>query len=582
MPELAELEKPCQSIKITASEQEALDNERIIHETNPLRLVGSKYLLIKTKAGELIRLTLNSTQRKLFNKILELRRNNKPVRIWLLKYRQGGISTLVEAIIYALTSLQNNRNSLIMADEKDKSNYLFDMSKLYQEQLELHDKHLTTPLNKSNEKKLEFAGTHSQIIIETAENVQSARAFTYQYVHLSEVAFFRDLKAVLDALNQSVPDHADTMILGETTANGMNEFYEQWVRAIEGKSDWIPLFFGWFEMAEYSMPLQSGVLYPLEGILFDADTSKLTFETEERELQLEFNLTDEQLNWRRWAIVNKCQGDIMTFKREYPSTWQEAFTMSGSMFFDRRGLQKQVEKRPVAIGELFYQEMKWTFRDLPAGRLLIYEKPSQLEQYIIASDASEAVGGDEAAIVVLNKRLNTTAAIAYGQYTPEEVAEMSIALGNYYNNGLVVPENKGYGYMVCQLVYAKYGNIYKRIKDATGTDKPTEELGFNTNAVTRPTMLAQMSEEIKYNSTGIYSKALIDECRTFIIKRDRDGKVTKIEAEDGKQDGLVMARAIAGIVRTQYPYKASNSIVANAKRSQLVKDMKKSTSRFGG
>lgn len=565
----------CKSLE-SLTDREILESEKVLIEDNPLRLVAGRFLSIKTKDGRLVRLQLNSTQRKLFERILELRRAKKPIRLWILKYRQGGISTEIEAIIYALTSQQENRNSLIMADEADKSEYLFQMSKLFQERLEKTDPHIPPKLKKSNSKNLEFAETHSQIIIETAENTEAARAFTYQYVHLSECAFFKDLKTVLDALNQSVPDHADTIIFGETTANGMEEFYRQWLRAIEGKTDWLPLFFPWYMMEEYSLKLQDGKLYPLDGVNFSSDTSLSTFEKEEQTLKNEHNLKDEQLNWRRWAIVNKCQGSLTTFKREYPATWQEAFETSGSLFFDAKGLGKQLKKRPIAMGEIFFQGLKWEWRDLPHGRIELFERPEGGEQYIVAGDASEAVDSDEAAIVVLNKRMNSTAAIVAGQHAPEELAQLLIALGHYFNEAMVAQENKGYGYQVNQLVNAQYGNIYHKIINKDGIDVVTDELGFNTNSVTRPAMLAMMAEEVKVNSTTLNSEKLISECHTFIIKRDKDGNVTKIEAQDGwqdgkklYQDGLVICRAIAGMVRNQYPYKLieTNQIKARLRRA---------------
>ena len=563
------------------TDREIFETEQALVQDKPLRLVAGQFLSIKTKDGQLIKLNLNTTQQKLFNKVQELRKAHKPVRIWLLKYRQGGISTEVEAIIYALTSQQPNRNSLIMADEEDKSEYLFQMSKLYQEELEKSHPHLTPELKKSNAKVLEFDKIHSQVIIETGRNIEAARAFTYQYVHLSEVAFFPDLKGVLDALNQSVPDHVDTMIFGETTANGMDEFYKQWLRAIEGKTDWIPLFFGWYEMLEYSLPLQDGKLYPLDGVNFDADTSLPKFEHGEQELKHEFNLNDEQINWRRWAIVNKCQGSLNTFNREYPATWQEAFAMSGDLFFDRKGLAKQIKKRPIAIGEIFFQNLKWEWRDLPHGRIELYERPEDGEQYIIAGDASEAVNADEAAAVVLNKRSNSTAAIVAGQHAPEDLAMIEIALGNFYNQGLVAQENKGYGYQVNQLVNANYGNVYRKIVNKDGVDTVTDELGFNTNSVTRPSMLAQFAEEVKNNSTTLNSDKLLSECQTFVIKKDKDGKVTKIEAQQGYQDGLVICRAIASYVRNQYPYKVQDTKDLHAKQRAFV-EARHTKRGFGG
>ena len=549
-----------------SEEKDILVADKTIAQRNPLYIITSGYLYIKTKAGELIKLKLNTAQQKFFDKIVELRKAKKPIRIWLLKFRQGGFSTLIEAIIYAFTSQQENRNSLIMADETDKATNLFEMSKLYQEKLEEEYPHLAPPLRKSNAKRLEFEDLHSQIIIESAENIKAARSFTYQYVHLSECAFFPSLKDVLDALNQTVPDHADTIVIGETTANQMNDFYKEWMRAIEGKTDWIPMFMAWFLMDEYRMPLLNDQLYPLKGITFDADSSEIAFEKEEKELQEEFSLDDMQINWRRWAIVNKCQGDILTFKTEYPSVWQEAFSLSGGMFFDRKGLQRQQTIEPRAIGDIFNQDMKWDFRALEHGRIEIYEYPEKGEQYIVTTDASEGIGVDEAAALVLNKRSNATAAIVSGQHTPEELAHMAIGLGNYYNQAIIAPENKGYGYMVGQLVNKKYGNVYRRVRTAKGKDEKTEEIGYNTNSVTRPQYLAQLNEEIKNSSTNLYAKKLIDECNTFVIKKDKQGNVTKIEAQAGCQDGLVICRGIAGIVRQQYPYVRRDTDMAGKRR----------------
>ncbi len=551
-------EKPLPKGLSKLSDDEVLELDKTLAEANPLYLIESGYLYIKTKAGDMIKLELNTAQEKFFKRILALRKANKPIRIWLLKFRQGGFSTLIEAMIFAFTSQQPNRNSLIMADEKDKSTNLFEMSKLYQEKLEEEHPHLAPTLKKSNAKKLEYEGLHSQIIIESAENKKAARSFTYQYVHLSECAFFPDLKGVLDALNQTVPDHADTMIIGETTANSMNDFYKEWKRAIDGDTDWIPIFMPWYLMDEYTLDLFRGELYPLKGIKFDSEASEIIFEREEREMKKDYDLSDEQLNWRRWAIVNKCQGDILTFHTEYPSIWQEAFALSGSMFFDRAGLKRQAPMTPKAMGEIFEQDMKWDFRELEHGRIEIFEYPERDEQYIITADASEAVGGDEAAILVLNKRSNATSAIVSGQHTPEDLAKMLIGLGNYYNKAMVAPENKGYGYMVCQLVNKKYGNIYTHKKTKTGEQEETDELGFNTNTITRPQMIAQMNEEIRASSTQLRAKKLLDECSTFVIKKDKEGRVTKIEAQTGCQDGLVICRAIAGMVRQQHPYVKRN------------------------
>jgi len=582
--ESATLEHSC-----PLSDQEVLDSIKIAIEDNPLRLIeADKYLYIKTKDGRMIILRLNSAQKILYNTIKKLRQAKKRVRILLLKYRQGGMSTLIESILYSLTSQQSNRNSLIIADEKEHANNLFEMSKLYQEKLEEHHPYLPPPLKRSNEKKLEFEGLHSQIIVASGENKEAAKSHTFQYVHISEAAYFSYLRTVLDDLNQTVPDFWDTIIILETTANAMEEFHKMWKAAKSGFSDWVPVFLPWFLMEEYRMPLQDGKLYPLDSILFPAESSALRFEEDEQKLKKEYKLDDEQLNWRRWAIVNKCNGSILTFKREYPADDEEAFSTSGSLFFDKDGLKKQIIKKPIAIGELFFEDLKWQFRDLPHGRIKIYERPELNEQYVVAGDASEAVGEDEAAALVLNKRLNTVCATIAGQHTPEDLAQLEIALGHFYNKAIIAQENKGYGYQVNQLIFKNYGNIYRKMINKDGIDTPTDELGFNTNSVSRPQILALMADEIKCNSCSLYSKELIDECYSFVIKRNEKGEVTKIEAQDGVrdgkklyQDGLLICRAIAGFIRNKFPYLVLKTKDIHAKQKALIKEKQKQF-RSGG
>ncbi len=565
------------------TDKRILQGQKLALEEYPMRLVEGKLLSIKTKDARLIKFNLNNPQKSFLEIIKERLKSGKPVRIWLLKARQSGMSTLTEAILYAYTSQKENVNSLIMADEKEHAKNLFEMSKLYQEKLEEKRPHLVPKLEKSNEIKLSWEGIHSQIIIATADNTTAARSHTYQFVHLSEVAWFRDFDEVMTGLMQSVPSLPETLVIGETTANGMNFFYDEWTKAVDGGTDWIPVFIPWFALPEYSMPLQDDEFYPIRKIAFSSDMSESKFLIKEKQLQNEFDLTDEQMNWRRWCIVNNCNGDLDRFAQEYPSTWQEAFKMSGSLFFDRRGLARQVKERPIMKGEIFHEAMKYEFRELPEGRIKIYEKPVSNEQYIVVTDASEALDQDEASALVLNKRTNATVATVNGQYPPEDLAHIGVMLANYYNEAELVPENKGYGYMVCQHANKVYGNIYKRKRTKSGSTEEMDELGFNTNSVTRPEMLARFGEEVRVCSTILRDPELISQCYSFIIKKDKDGNVKKVEAANGKQDGLVICRAIAGQVRFEKPYKpkASNIVSQRVAHQRKVRDLQRMNS-FGG
>ena len=107
----------------------------------------------------------------------------------------------------------------------------------------------------------------------------------------------------LAGILQAVPSLPGTMVIYESTANGFNAFKQLWDDAVSGKTDFVPLFFPWFEMQSYRKAYHG---------------EELT--AEEKDIMERFSLDCEQIMWRRWQIANNCNNDIKKFKQEYPST----------------------------------------------------------------------------------------------------------------------------------------------------------------------------------------------------------------------------------------------------------------------
>ena len=544
------------------TEVELKDAEKTLVQSNPINLVEGSFLTIKTKAGELVKLKLNTVQKKVLAKIKELLAKGKPIRLWILKARQTGISTLIEALVYAFTSQNEATNSLVIADDIDGSNYIFGMQKLFQETL---DAHLKPNPKHSNEKKLEFDGIHSQILIDTSDNLNAGRKFTFRFVHLSEVAFFRDLGTLMLGLNQSVPNLPGTMIIGETTANGIgNQFYDEWIECSIGKSDWETLFIPWFEVEEYKLPLQGG-FYPIEAIEFTTPTEKEKFLIDEKILRQRYSLADEQVNWRRWCIVNNCNRKVLAFNQEYPDSPETAFIATGDLFFDKESLKAQEIKKPIAVGNIVREDGKYRFRADQTGLFNFYEFPTFNEQYCIGADPAEGLEhGDKSSAIVLDKQTNKTVCSYNHTVPPDRFAEDLVKLGNFYNECIIACESKGYGFSVNQDLYRKYGKVYRKKKTSKGFTEPTLELGWNTNSASRPQMLSQLYEEILDGATDLRDRELIQQCWTFInnVKRGQP------EAEKGKCDDLVIARSIAGQVRIEQPFKSRDLIIIKQKRNR--------------
>jgi hypothetical protein len=510
------------------------------------------FLFIKTKKGELTSLKLNKAQRRLHDIIVKLWNENKIIRLIILKARQLGASTYIEALFYALISQGQNQNALIMANLKDKTNYIFEMSKLYQEKC---PPYLRPNIKKSNEKKLEFEGNHSQILIDSAENRDAGRALTLQFCHLSEYALFKRADEIMLGLSHSVPTMPHTIMVKESTANGYNHFKDEWDAAIAGENDYVPIFIPWYWGEEYMMPTDE------HFEIGDPALGDITIDEPALARQMEKELIDhipERLAWRRWDIKNNCKGDVEKFKQEMPSTPEEAFLASGACYFDQKKLVQQLNmaKPPLFRANILKENFKWVIRRHDDGEFMFFEEPNKYGQYCIGGDAASGSGTDYAALVARNKDNNNVAVIYHAKCDPDELAYRAMILGSFLNNAKVAIENDKFGFAANQKLITIYGNVYvSRTYDKT-KNKMTESFGWDTTKITRPMILAQMQQEIrdgnlKLSYVGTVDRpGLIRECLTF-IKNPESGKA---EAEEGKNDDLVIACAISGQLRADSPY----------------------------
>ncbi len=70
-------------------------------------------LKIINKRGEVVSLIMNRSQEIVFHKLMECREKRTPARFICCKARQMGISTLIEAFIFALITRYPNRFALM-------------------------------------------------------------------------------------------------------------------------------------------------------------------------------------------------------------------------------------------------------------------------------------------------------------------------------------------------------------------------------------------------------------------------------------------------------------------------------------
>lgn len=525
--------------------------DKILIEANPFLLILDGHLYIKTKSAELKVLKLNKAQRRVVDIIIKKWGSREIIRLIILKARQLGISTAIEAVIYALTSQLYNINSLIIADDQDGSNYIFEMSKLYHEKCSPVFK---PAVKKSNEKKLEFDKIHSQLLIDTSANPEAGRKYTFHVVHLSEYAFFKTAKALMLGLSQAVPALPHTMIIKETTANGFNFFKGEWDAAVNGESDYMAIFIPWFWGEDYRMTVSD------DFKIGDPSMGEITAdEFMLRDLMIKdaVDLIEERLQWRRWCIRNNCDGKVSGFRQEYPSTDYEAFVASGDTYFDKQKLIKLFERAPSVksfTANIVEIDNHFELRRDKDGIFTFYEQPAwdgKYEgDYTVAGDCSSGTGLDSSCLEVRRKIDNKQMATYHGKCEPDEMEQYAYLLGNFFNQAVVAIENEKFGFAVNNMLRKRYGNIYKRdIFDLEGNISETK-FGWETTSVSRPIMISDLAEDIRQDALEINSKQAVMECFTFV----RNPETKKIEAEQGCNDDWVITMAINSALRRLQPY----------------------------
>ena len=525
-------------------------------------------LKIKTKSGTVVPFRLNDAQRKLYAVAKRQQDAGKPVRLIILKARQLGFSTLTEGLIFHACATRKNVNALIVAHREDATANLFRMSKLFYDELPAPVKPM---LRASNAQELVFEnpsklrserearpGLRSRIRCATAGGRGIGRSDTLQCVHLSEYAFWPDgadgKASTLAGILQAVPSLPGTMVVIESTANGFEDFKERWDAAVAGENDFEPVFFVWFENPDYSMPVVPGTEWT----------------PEERDLKAAYQLTDEQLQWRRWCIANNCGGSLDMFRQEYPASPGEAFLHSGTGVFDNEQIVLRLERLPEPAGRGEFADGEWT--ESETGAITLYELPEDGVPYVLGGDTA-GEGSDYFTAIVIDNVSGRIVAKLRQKYSEPEYVRQIDALGRFYNDALVAIETNFSTYPVMKLQEMEYPNQYSREREDTYTRQMRKSYGFRTDRQSRPRAIANLVEVFSSHPEWFTDRELLEEMLTFCYNEDH-----RPEALAGKHDDLVMGAAITYAVRHQQrmtvltePEKPREKLIDQMKRQKRAR-----------
>jgi len=374
--------------------------------------------------GKVVPFVLNDEQEILLDALLE---HN---RVVVCKARQIGCSTLIRAYFLWKTYVSvEPETSVILSYTRDSADHLHSIDKGFYLGL---PKPLQRKLSKQSSRTLTFKDTKATLRSFTAGGkAGSTRSFTFTSAHISEFAFFDDQDDLLANVMASV---GEGQIVIETTPNGPGDKYHELVLGSPGNG-WHVCFFPWHKHKKYKKKSQFG-----HPNVPDMDENEL-------KIQKDNGLSKAQMYWRRTQISTM---GIEKFKREYPSSIDEAFMTNSKMFY------------PTDIVD--------TCSILPMkGK--IWEDDEQIigDRYYMGVDVALGTGKDYSAIVIIS---GTTLQPAYiyrdNTILPEDLAEKVWNLYHEYHEPKTIVEADGPGHTV--LYRLKEWRVKNLYKGKTGKD----------------------------------------------------------------------------------------------------------------
>ncbi len=477
-------------------------------------------LKIQTKDGQVKPFKLNKAQLHY--------QQHRTGRDIILKARQMGFTTFEQLRKLEKALLRKNHTTATVAHKRDKTQDIFRMAQYAWNALDDNFKAAYT-VKFDSVRELAFQNTNSRYFVDI-----ELRSGTVQDLHVSEVAFRKDLQKLFSSTLETVPKDGDITL--ETTANGLNEFHELWLEAVEGKNEFTPHFYNWLWDAGYTQdtPVSDEWIGHYREV---ADKYALI-----RDIDTRFNLTPEQFYWYYLKAV-RLKEEV---KQEYPTTPEEAFLTSSRTVFDL------IDIANLQAAEVISKEKG----------VLIFEQPIVNNKYIIGADTSEGVGRDYSTIEVVNVT-DTGLAVNVASFRdnkirPDQLAQQMAWLGRKYNNAFLIPEKNNSGLTTTiKLQNMNYPNMYQKTTVDKKTNKTQNEYGWRTMASNRDLMIDDFIEAFEEGTIEIRSPYAINEMKTFVRK---DNGVR--EHDDGFHDDSLFALFLA--VQGRKYYRSRQPTIQNA------------------
>ncbi len=571
----------------------AINEKRLDYDFEFWAFTGIK---IKNKqGGNDIPFKLNNGQRKLLKELMRMMNENKPIRVILLKARQWGGSTLTQIfMLWIQTRHKTNWNSLIAAHLKQAATNIRAMLKKAvnaypYEALTLKPFEGTTNIKIIPERS-------NKITVGSMETPDSIRSEDLALAHLSEVGLWRKTDGkkpedLIQSILGTIEIKPMTMIVMESTAKGVGNFFHQsWTEA-KRTGVYCPVFVSWWEIEMYQFPFSS-----------EEEKTKLISTMDEYEKYLwDLGATLEGINWYRMKL-GEYKGDRVIMASEYPSDDVEAFQSSGQRFFPMSVIQRarRFVKPPKFRGDIYGDSNKGPeamdnvrIEQANDGNLSVWTMPEKYDdvkyqnRYCVTVDiGGRSLKSDDSVIKVWDRLFMMDggppelAACWAGHIDFDLLAWKAVQLCLAYDNAFMIPEiNKmredtsafdegDQFYTLVDEIIEHYDNIFCRNNPEQIREGAPRLYGFHMNAQTKPMVLNALNAAYRDDAIINYDVRSMDQADSFENKGN--GKTGAVE---GAHDDHVIADALGawGCIHYMPPVKeVTNEPATRRKRANNI------------
>lgn len=563
-------------------------------------------VLIKPKGeGDDVHFRLNRPQRKLISTYERQRKAGKPIRVVLAKSRQWGGSTATQIYMLWIQLIHKlGVNSIIVGNQRDASTEIFGM---FEKMIASYPtKYLHELGEKYREKEDKLVGTLTpnirkipqrkcKIKIGSALNPDSARGGDSTLVHCSEVAFWKKTEGktpeqMVRSACAGTLYKPYTMIVYESSPNGINFFSKEYDDAKAGRSMFEAVFVAWHENDDCTLPLAPDNVpfdyVPAAGSLelqfakwlYDNRNNTNTLSDREESGKYLWYLwtlgaTFEAINW--YVHERSKYHDHADMASEAPSDDIEAFTYSGNKVFDLYNVNqfKAGCRAPRYIGDVYGKAGEGKdavknvkFSEDRQGQLWIWQQPEiddterVKDRYLVVVD----IGGrsrkaDWSVITVFDRLFMMDGGIPsvvaqwYGHIDMDLLSWKAAQIAAYYDDALLVIESNtletkdrdrlvdgDQSMFILNEIKEVYPNLYarKQSADEIAEGKPVK-YGFHTNVATKPKIIAWLIKMVREHLYVERDERCLDEYLCY--EQKENGSYGAIL---GKHDDLLMTRAI--------------------------------------